>query len=192
MNRRLERVGWLVFAGIFIALAGCANQPASSKATGRSGAHPRPPLAGAETAQLASVESALRGRLVSTDAFLVDDPGHIRLRVTAPALFLPDTANLMTGADAVLEPLAASLSDKSAISVDVRCYADDLDQSPAAVRLTQQRAETVAAYLAHHGVASERIQSHGEGSSAPIAINSEPEGRRANRRIEIIISALSS
>jgi outer membrane protein OmpA-like peptidoglycan-associated protein len=153
---------------------------------------PAPSHAASEAVHLASLDTELRGRLVSTDAVLSGNTGRIRIRVISQAIFVADTVDLAPGADEILQPLAALLSDYRETGVEVHCYTDDLDSSPAAKALTLQRAEMVSAYLANHGITSRRLRANGEGSSEPIAGNSTPESRRANRRIEIIISALSS
>jgi outer membrane protein OmpA-like peptidoglycan-associated protein len=191
-----QRAGWvecLIVASCCAGVIGCANRPANPQTAGRPDAPLGTVYAASKAAQLGRLETELRGRLVSTDAMLVGgNPGQIRIRVVAQALFLADTANLAPDADEILQPLAALLANYRGIGLEVDCYTDDLDSSPAAQGLTQQRAEIVAAYLARHGDISGRIRANGEGASAPIATNSAPEGRRSNRRIELIISALSS
>jgi outer membrane protein OmpA-like peptidoglycan-associated protein len=116
----------------------------------------------------------------------------IRVRVIAAAIFLADAADLSSGAGEVLQPLAAVLMDSPATSVEVRAYTDDLGSGPRALALTQQRADMVALYFTQHGIAAGRIHARGEGQTDPVEGNTDPEGRRANRRVEILISALSS
>ena len=50
-----------------------------------------------------------------------------------------------------------------------------------------QYANSVAQYLISQGVSSNRIVANGFGSSNPIASNATPEGRQANRRVEVRI-----
>ena len=55
-------------------------------------------------------------------------------------------------------------------------------------RLSLQRAESVRRHLvARHGLDAERITTEGYGESQPVMSNRTPEGRRANRRVEIFI-----
>ncbi len=56
---------------------------------------------------------------------------------------------------------------------------DDVNQ-----RLSQARAESVAAYMAAGGIAPERLEPVGMGASEPVASNDTAEGRALNRRIE--------
>jgi outer membrane protein OmpA-like peptidoglycan-associated protein len=53
--------------------------------------------------------------------------------------------------------------------------------------LSERRAQSVAAYLSSHGLASNRILTVGAGSSHPIASNDTPGGRQQNRRVELTI-----
>lgn len=53
--------------------------------------------------------------------------------------------------------------------------------------LSQQRAESVAKYLAKQGIAKKRLISKGFGPDKPVASNDTPEGQEANRRVEFNI-----
>jgi len=54
-------------------------------------------------------------------------------------------------------------------------------------RLSERRASTVAESLERAGVDGNRISSRGLGTRAPVASNETEEGRRQNRRVEVII-----
>jgi type VI secretion system protein ImpK len=54
-------------------------------------------------------------------------------------------------------------------------------------RLSEDRAKNAADVLVKNGVSGDRVAWKGLGSSSPIASNDTEEGRRRNRRIEIII-----
>ena len=54
-------------------------------------------------------------------------------------------------------------------------------------RLSDDRARSVMAYLAGHGVPKERLVARGFGVDRPIADNDTPEGRERNRRVEFNI-----
>jgi outer membrane protein OmpA-like peptidoglycan-associated protein len=54
-------------------------------------------------------------------------------------------------------------------------------------RLSERRAETVADALTRDGVQSSQISSRGLGTRSPIASNETEEGRRQNRRVEVVI-----
>jgi outer membrane protein OmpA-like peptidoglycan-associated protein len=54
-------------------------------------------------------------------------------------------------------------------------------------RLSERRANTVAGALERDGLASNQISARGLGTRSPIASNDTEEGRRQNRRVEVII-----
>ena len=54
-------------------------------------------------------------------------------------------------------------------------------------RLSEKRAETVADAIAKDGVQTAQVSSRGVGTRSPIASNETEEGRRQNRRVEVII-----
>lgn len=61
--------------------------------------------------------------------------------------------------------------------------ADDFNQ-----RLSEQRANSVRAYLADNGVGLDRMAAVGKGEAEPIATNDTPEGMAANRRIDFVVT----
>ncbi|MEM7490433.1 MAG: OmpA family protein [Pseudomonadota bacterium] len=54
--------------------------------------------------------------------------------------------------------------------------------------LSEQRALSVSSLLQRQGVPGSRIAAIGRGEAQPIASNNTPDGRQANRRVEIIIT----
>jgi outer membrane protein OmpA-like peptidoglycan-associated protein len=66
-------------------------------------------------------------------------------------------------------------------------HTDSLEAPGTETALAHQRAEAVQRYLVEHfAIAPERLLVHGEGASQPRAPNDTPEGRSANRRVEIV------
>lgn len=55
-------------------------------------------------------------------------------------------------------------------------------------RLSEQRAETVRAYLQGSGITEANLSAKGFGKTVPIADNATAKGRQQNRRVEIIVS----
>jgi len=54
-------------------------------------------------------------------------------------------------------------------------------------RLSEERANRIAASLAASGLPKQQITAKGFGSSRPVASNDSEEGRRRNRRVEVVI-----
>jgi OOP family OmpA-OmpF porin len=55
-------------------------------------------------------------------------------------------------------------------------------------KLSDRRAQSVAAFLIDQGVSSTRVKARGLGATRPVTDNSTPMGRQKNRRVEIIVS----
>jgi OOP family OmpA-OmpF porin len=55
-------------------------------------------------------------------------------------------------------------------------------------QLSERRAERVKEILVNnYEIAADRLSTEGLGDAVPIASNATPQGRRANRRVEVLI-----
>ena len=66
----------------------------------------------------------------------------------------------------------------------VEGHTDNVGSDSLNMKLSQERAKSVAEYLISAGLDSERVSSAGYGEEQPIADNSTGEGRALNRRVE--------
>ncbi len=53
--------------------------------------------------------------------------------------------------------------------------------------LSRRRAESVLKFLLENKINKNRLRSHGEGETKPIASNETDEGRAQNRRVEFVV-----
>ncbi len=90
-----------------------------------------------------------------------------------------------------LDKIAASMVQYPDSLIDVYGHTDSTGSDVYNQTLSENRARTVASYLASRGVASARIRSQGFGETMPVASNDTPEGRAKNRRVEIKIVPVS-
>lgn len=129
----------------------------------------------------------LRGQL-SNDNILIENTGT-ELIVTMPEgiLFDIDSAAIRAGLQSDLRALASNLNQYPATGVEVVGHTDNTGSAAYNQDLSTRRAQAVAGVLLEAGVAPSRVRSLGRGESAPIATNLTPEGRRQNRRVEVII-----
>jgi OOP family OmpA-OmpF porin len=94
---------------------------------------------------------------------------------------------------AVLLPAAMTTLDKIAIAIkatpnsrwEIGGYTSSVGQAPRNLRLSQQRADAVKAYLIGKGVPTASLTSVGYGAQRPIASNRTAAGRGKNMRVEI-------
>lgn len=71
--------------------------------------------------------------------------------------------------------------------ISVEGHTDSVGSPEFNQRLSQQRARSVADALVSSGVSSSLVRTQGFGEDRPIASNGSDEGRRRNRRVEVII-----
>ena len=70
------------------------------------------------------------------------------------------------------------------LSVEVQAYTDSVGKKEKNLELSRKRAQSVVDYLVAKGVSENRLTAEGYGEENPVADNSSPEGRAANRRVE--------
>ncbi|MEV8467335.1 OmpA family protein [Fluviibacterium sp. DFM31] len=88
----------------------------------------------------------------------------------------------------VLRDLADWLGADPARRVALVGHSDWTGSAEANQRLSRQRAQAVAAILTGElGVGARQIETHGAGYLAPRVSNATPEGRAANRRVEVVL-----
>jgi outer membrane protein OmpA-like peptidoglycan-associated protein len=80
--------------------------------------------------------------------------------------------------------------DKTTISI--KGHADSTGTDAYNMSLSQRRAGSVSGYLSSQGVSAARLGAVGFGESQPIAPNDTADGRRQNRRVEIVIDPKDS
>lgn len=93
-------------------------------------------------------------------------------------------ATIRPGSARILDEAASVLKEFSTMRVAITGHTDDIGTREKNSELSQQRADSVKAYLVSQGVAAERIDTRGAGPDEPIADNKTAEGRQLNRRIE--------
>nr|HQV22140.1 OmpA family protein [Agitococcus sp.] len=91
-----------------------------------------------------------------------------------------------------LNSVALVLKEYNKTTITVSGHTDSVGKDDLNMRLSQDRANSVAQYLSSQGVVSSRINAVGMGKSQPIADNNTENGRAQNRRVEIVINAPES
>jgi OmpA-OmpF porin, OOP family len=72
--------------------------------------------------------------------------------------------------------------------VVIEGHTDTIGSKASNIKLSQQRAESVKAYLVNRfGVEGNRLRAVGYGPDRPIAGNDTAEGRQKNRRVEAVV-----
>ncbi|MBX9406957.1 OmpA family protein [Pseudomonas baetica] len=98
-----------------------------------------------------------------------------------PAMLLPVTLGPFTRVAKILEA-----DPKTAVLV--LGHSDSSGAAPANVKLSQERAQAIAAIFRLSGLQRDRLMLRGMGSEAPRAANDSVEGRALNRRVELLVT----
>ena len=132
-------------------------------------------------------EAKLREQLEGTGVRVVREGDNIRLVMPGNITFESDSGNLRSSFYSVLNSVALVLAKYNDTTMRVTGHTDSTGSEAYNRELSQRRAQSVADYLASRGVARERMYVEGMGESQAIADNRTPEGRAANRRVELYI-----
>jgi outer membrane protein OmpA-like peptidoglycan-associated protein len=135
------------------------------------------------------LSGCLQGREDSVRAAQVGDGPHERIlaqeKVQLEGLrFKPDGGTLRRNSRAVLDAAAEILRSEPDKKVYVDAYCDQANSKIVNLRLAQQRAETVKAYLEAQGISSDRMIARGFGAEQ--ASNDSPHIRKQNSTVELI------
>lgn len=99
--------------------------------------------------------------------------------------FAYDSHVLTSGAHAILDRVAAILSQHPELTLEVAGHTDAQGDAAYNQWLSLQRAEAVRDYLVAKGVDPKNIGAVGYGGQRPVADNSTKEGLKLNRRVEL-------
>ncbi len=100
-----------------------------------------------------------------------------------------DTNELPPESLARLDELAGYMLLKTDLDIVIRGYTDSLGSNEYNRNLSAFRANVVKSYLAGKGIHPNRMKVIGMGDAAPLKPNTTPDGRAANRRVEIEVVA---
>jgi outer membrane protein OmpA-like peptidoglycan-associated protein len=87
-----------------------------------------------------------------------------------------------------LARLSGILATHPELHLDVEGHTDNTGSVQVNQKLSDQRADAVAKYLVGQGVLEKNVKSAGFADTHPVADNSTADGRKKNRRVEIIVS----
>lgn len=132
-------------------------------------------------------ERALRERMAGTGVDVVRQGDNITLNMPGAITFGFNDASLQSQFYPVLDDVARTLTEYNQTVVEVAGHTDSVGSDAYNQELSVRRANSVAAYLASHGLMQQRLITVGAGESRPIASNETEGGRAQNRRVEITL-----
>ncbi|MEI6949594.1 OmpA family protein [Paraflavisolibacter sp. H34] len=87
-----------------------------------------------------------------------------------------------------LDRVVQLLHDNPDLTIQIAGYTDNVGNAADNLKLSENRAKAVVAYLASKGIAPKRLTYKGYGAAQPISDNSTEEGRARNRRTELKVT----
>ena len=98
--------------------------------------------------------------------------------------FKATSADIQKSSFKLLNDAVKVLKEYTDLRIEISGYTSSEGKAEKNLKLSQDRAASVKAYLVAQGIAGDRITSVGYGSEKPIADNKTAKGREKNRRIE--------
>ena len=145
-------------------------------------------IAGAAVGQyMDKQERDLRRQTAGTGVVVERQGDELLLSMPAGITFPINSYQIQPQFYTTLNQVAQTLAAYPQTLIDVYGHTDPSGGDAINIPLSQNRAQSVAAYLSQQGVNRTRIATQGFGSSQPIADNGTEAGRSQNRRVEIRI-----
>ena len=116
----------------------------------------------------------------------------VKITMTSQTAFDSGSASLKSGFGPTMDKLAKVVVQYGKTELTVIGHTDADGSNQANQELSQRRAQAVTQYLQGKNVNSERLEAVGKGEADPVADNKTEAGRRANRRVEILVEPVRS
>jgi chemotaxis protein MotB len=141
------------------------------------------------------IESSLKDQIAQKDVKLEEIEGKLKVTFVDKILFDSGSVMIKPKGQEVLLKLADSFRDNKNQNIVVEGHTDEVQIGPALLErfptnweLSTARATAVVRFLQEKGnIEPERLTASGFSFYRPVATNDTPEGRKENRRIEIIL-----
>jgi outer membrane protein OmpA-like peptidoglycan-associated protein len=125
---------------------------------------------------------------LSQVANVKEEQGAVVITLSGQLLFPSGEQELSPIARQSLDEVATAIAQQPEDTmIRVEGHTDASGSEAQNEQLSKKRAQAVANYLMERDIDDDRIQVVGHGESRPMADNDTPEGRSANRRVEIVL-----
>ncbi len=143
-----------------------------------------------EAARAQAATAALRAQILQQLNEVLQTTDTPRGLVVNMADVLFETGKYALSQDAQLKlaKLTGIIQAHPGLNLAIEGYTDTTGSADFNLKLSQQRADAVRAFLISQGLSADTITSKGLGEANPVADNSTAAGRKLNRRVEIIVS----
>ena len=108
------------------------------------------------------------------------------IRITQQIQFDFNKATIKPVSHPILDAVVQVLEQNPKITIEVQGHTDNVGQAAYNLKLSQQRADAVKAYLVSKGIQPGRLVAKGYGMKQPLLPNNTPANRALNRRVQFI------
>ena len=137
-------------------------------------------------------QAELRHELAGTGVSVTRMGDNITLNMPGNITFKSDSSELDPSFYKVLNSVNLVVKKYNKTVVEVAGHTDSTGAAEYNQQLSERRANSVAQYLESQGLANNRVVTVGAGETRPVADNSTPDGRQANRRVELTLTPLTA
>jgi outer membrane protein OmpA-like peptidoglycan-associated protein len=147
-------------------------------------------LARAATAKAQQEQAELRQKLMIQFNQILQTRETARGLIVNMSDVLFDTAKytLKPGAREKLAKISGIILAHPGLTITVEGHTDSVGGDEYNMKLSEDRANSVRAYLVAQGLDSGIVTAHGFGKTRPVADNSSAAGRQQNRRVEMVVA----
>jgi chemotaxis protein MotB len=154
-----------------------------------------PPAQSAENAQLAQdLKAMVQQNNFGSQVEVISGADTVTLRISEKILFPSGRATLEDSGSALVEKLSTILASSNG-QISIEGHTDTVPIStvlyPSNWELSAARAAMVLRQLVDRGLPANRLRAIAYADTKPVADNTSPEGKAANRRVELVISSAS-
>ena len=129
----------------------------------------------------------LRSELVGTGVQVIELDNSIQLDISEVISFDSSNAELSHEIQPALRSVAKVLKEYPSSKIKVSGFADSSGKFASNVKLSKDRASSVADYIKNQGIPDSRVEVYAYGIQEPLCSNDTTQGRACNRRVELEI-----
>lgn len=115
---------------------------------------------------------------------------RLRISMTSATAFDVNSTQIKPGFNSTMDKIAKVLNKYGKTELLIVGHTDSTGSDQYNQTLSENRAQSVQQYLQARGVIQQRLSAYGKGEHEPVASNASEDGRRQNRRVEIIVVPL--
>jgi len=115
---------------------------------------------------------------------------NLLITMTSQTAFDTNSTEIKAGFVTTMDKIANVVVHYGKTHLTIVGHTDNVGSNQYNQSLSERRAQAVGDYLRSKSVITQRLESAGRGETSPRATNATEEGRRLNRRVEIIIEPI--